>query len=366
MRQKRLLLAVISLIITFNANSYPLPPLPEAVTNNAVASVTVDDTQHIMSFMGLGSGKSYKDVHNKVWKLEIKPDGSHGPWQTMPSVPASTKLKGRLAATAVGLDARIYLFGGYTVARDHSEVSAPDVYAFDVRNDKYIKLASMPVPVDDSVALVYKDRYIYLISGWHNDGNVNLVQVYDTMKDEWFQASPYLGKPVFGHAGGIVDNQIMICDGVTTVPRMLERRTFAAETACYLGEIDFINPARINWFKWVHPTDESRYRMAAAGDVENGRIIFVGGSNNTYNFNGVGYNRVPSEPSDEIWSYYLDSRTWKVTSSERATMDHRGLLRVCDSWVTLGGMSHKQQVLDAITPHIKPKAKKVETTASPN
>ena len=40
----------------------------------------------------------------------------------------------------------------------------------------------MPVPVDDSVALSYKERYIYLISGWHNDGNVNLVQVYDTKK----------------------------------------------------------------------------------------------------------------------------------------------------------------------------------------
>lgn len=25
----------------------------------------------------------------------------------------------------------------------------------------------MPVPVDDSVALVYRDRYVYLVSGWH-------------------------------------------------------------------------------------------------------------------------------------------------------------------------------------------------------
>ena len=242
-----------------------LPALPEPVTNNAVAAVMVKDEQHIISFMGLGAGKGIKDVHNKVWKLTIKADGTNTGWQTMPSVPSSLKLKGRLASVAVGLDDRLYLFGGYTVATDHTEVSAPDVYAFDVKTDSYTLLSPMPVPVDDAVALVYKSRYIYLISGWHNDGNVNLVQVYDTFKDEWFQASPFLGKPVFGHAGGIVDNQMMICDGVTTQAHMLRRRSFAAEAACYLGEINMINPSKINWYSWVHPTDESRYRMAAAG-----------------------------------------------------------------------------------------------------
>jgi len=359
---------------SFSKATNILPSLPEPVTNNAVASVTVNDEQHIVSFMGLGAGKGINDVHNKVWKLVIKADGTNDGWKTMPSVPSSLKLKGRLASVAVGLDDKIYLFGGYTVATDHSEISAPDVYAFDVKTDSYTLLAPMPVPVDDAVALVYRDRYIYLISGWHNDGNVNLTQVYDTFKDEWFQASPFLGKPVFGHAGGIVDNQIMICDGVTTQAHMIQRRSFVAEAACYLGEINMIFPSKINWYSWVHPTDESRYRMAAAGDVENNRILFVGGSNNPYNYDGIGYNKKPSEPNNEIWSYYLDSRTWKVTTSESATMDHRGLLQVGDKWVTIGGMAENQKVLGDMTPHLKttnPTATKdnadaISATASPS
>jgi hypothetical protein len=42
----------------------------------------------------------------------------------------------------------------------------------------------MPVPVDDDISLPYQSRYIYLISGWHNDGNVNLVQLYDTKTNQ--------------------------------------------------------------------------------------------------------------------------------------------------------------------------------------
>lgn len=328
-----------------------LPPMPEAVTNNAVASVSIDGEQHILSFMGLGAGKSYKDVHNKAWQLTIKADGTAQPWKEIAPVPSSFNLKGRLASIAVGLDDKVYIFGGYTVAKDHTEVSAPDVFSYDVKQGTYQRLAPMPVPVDDSVALVYKDRYIYLVSGWHNDGNVNLVQVYDIFKNEWFQASPFLGKPVFGHAGGIVDNQMVICDGVTTVAQMTSRRTFAAETACYIGEINFTNPSKINWYLWVHPTDESRYRMAAAGDPNNDRILFIGGANNPYNYDGIGYNGQPSEPNGEIWSYYLEDRTWKVTESSTPTMDHRGLIKVGDKWVTVGGMRKNQQVTADLVIH---------------
>ena len=125
-------------------------------------------------------------------------------------------LKGRLASTAVGLGEYAYIFGGYTVDSDHTEISSPDVYRFDIKNNTYKHLASMPVPVDDSVAISYKERYIYLISGWHNDGNVNLVQVYDTKNNTWQQASPFLGEPVFGQAAAISGNTIVICDGVKT------------------------------------------------------------------------------------------------------------------------------------------------------
>lgn len=334
------------------AEQLKLPPLPEPVTNNSVGSVTVNGVQYIVSFMGLAQGKTFKDVHNKVWKLAIHPNGQEPVWQRARSVPGSLKLQGRLASVAIGVEDLIYVFGGYTVAANHTEQSAPDVYAYNPVTDHYNLLPPMPVPVDDAIAVSYKNRYIYLISGWHNDGNVNLVQMYDTVKNEWRQASPFLGAPVFGHAGGIVDNQLMVCDGVSTVAHMTQRRTFKQETACYLGEIDVMDPSRINWYQWVHPTDEGRYRMAAAGDVENDRIIFVGGATNPYNFNGIGYDGKPSEPSTEIWSYYIDKRSWQVSESQFATMDHRGLLQVGDKWVTLGGITSEQQVINQVTVHI--------------
>ncbi|MBU2881138.1 galactose oxidase [Psychrosphaera sp. B3R10] len=352
----KLINAIFSVLFLFPlfqvlANEFPL--LPEPVTNNAVATVTIDDVQYIVSFMGLAAGKSYKDVHNKTWKMTVDKAGQYSPWQQVRSVPGSLKLKGRLASIAIGVDDKIYLFGGYTVASNHTEQSAPDVYSYDVLTDHYNLLPPMPVPVDDAIALSYRNRYIYLVSGWHNDGNVNLVQMYDIVKNEWRQASPFLGAPVFGHAGGIVDNQLMVCDGVKTVAHMTRRRSFAQQTACYLGEIDVMNPAQINWYEWVHPTDEGRYRMAAAGDIENDRIIFVGGATNPYNFDGIGYDKIPSEPTSEIWSYYLSTRTWKVTESKETTMDHRGLINVGDKWITVGGMGNKQIVLDQVKTHIQ-------------
>ena len=347
---KKFVFSLITFVSFSSQAELNIPPLPEAVANNAVASVTVEDQQYLLSFMGLGQGKTYKDVHNRAWKLNLAEQPLK--WQSISPVPSSLKLKGRLASIAVGLGENVYLFGGYTVASSHEEVSAPDVYQYHVPSDTYTKLDPMPVPVDDAVALTYRDRYIYLISGWHNDGNVNLVQVYDTAKSEWFQASPFLGDPVFGHAGGIVDNLIMVCDGVRTMPSMHKRRSFAQQTACYRGEINPAQPHKINWHSWFHPTDAGRYRMAAAGDPENDRILFVGGSLNPYNFNGIGYNGQPSEPTTDVWSYNVDKRTWETFKSEASTMDHRGLINIDNAWYTIGGIAGKQVVIPNETKHI--------------
>lgn len=83
------------------------------------------------------------------------------------------------------MDGQVYIFGGYTVAADHSEHSIASVHRLDPADNTYTELTPMPVPVDDTLALVYRDRYVYLVSGWHETGNVNLVQLYDTETDIW-------------------------------------------------------------------------------------------------------------------------------------------------------------------------------------
>jgi N-acetylneuraminic acid mutarotase len=321
--------------------------LPEAVSNNAVTQVSVGNRQYLLSFSGLAKSKGASDVHNKTYVFDIEKNS----WHVGSPVPIANpinELSGRLASVATAINEIAYVFGGYTVAKDHSEVSVPDVYAYHVDTDSYRALAPMPVPVDDSVALPYQDRYVYLVSGWHNDGNVNLVQVYDTTTNSWQQASPFPGKPVFGQAAGIVNNTLVICDGVRVDVHIAKRRNYAAEAACYVGKIADNNPAKISWQKLAHPTGVSRYRMAAAGDNNTGIISFIGGSNNPYNYNGIGYNGVPSKPSNEIWQYHIKNNQWQVLTTNNATMDHRGLLNINGKLVTLGGMGHKQQVLDSI------------------
>jgi len=351
----RLNTVLLCLSCSVNAEQLPALPvnseLPTPVTNNAVTQVKINNHWYLVSFSGLGPMKGYQDVHNHSYVYDV----TKNLWHEKSAVPIAKPmngLTGRLASVATTINEVAYVFGGYTVAKDHSEVSVPDVYAYHVLTDKYQALTPMPVPVDDSIALPYKNRYIYLVSGWHNDGNVNLVQLYDTKTNQWQQASPFPGKPVFGHAGGILDNKMLVCDGVSIDVHLNKRRSYAAQTACYRGEIDPLNPAVISWYKVEHPTGESRYRMASKGLIDTTsntqEIVFIGGSNNPYNYNGIGYNGKPSTPSKQIWRYNLDTKKWQVSNSETATMDHRGLLELNGKLLTIGGMGENQLVLKGI------------------
>ncbi|MDN3380469.1 MULTISPECIES: kelch repeat-containing protein [unclassified Pseudoalteromonas] len=316
-----------------------LPALPEPVANNAVAKVIVNEQAYFLSFMGLGANKDHRSVHNKVWALKL----GDKQWQEKSPVPSSLQPKGRLASTAVGLGEYAYVFGGYTVNSDHTEISSPDVYRYDLKNDRYTQLANMPVPVDDSVALSYQQRYIYLVSGWHNDGNVNLVQVYDIQTDTWQQASPFLGEPVFGQAAAISGNTIVICDGVKTQANADKRRSFAAVAQCLKGTINESNPLKIDWRTLPHPTGTAHYRMAASS--YNGAIYMLGGSANPYNYNGMGYNGKPAPASSHVWRFDIANNRWKIHSSLKTpSMDHRGLLEHGGILYRIGGMDNQQQV----------------------
>lgn len=331
--------------------------MPDRVTNNAITQIVINNEPYFLSFSGLGENKTYLDVHNKSYAYNVTQES----WQQISPVPLSksdieltNNLVGRLASVATSIKDTAYLFGGYTVAKDHTEVSISDVYSYNLQNDKYKLLAPMPVPVDDSVALTYHQKYIYLVSGWHNSGNVNLVQMYNTQTNKWQQATPFPGKAVFGHAGGIVDNKMLICDGVAIKVHKNTRRTYQDEAACYLGEIDEKQPSKIDWRIVKHPTGNARYRMASVGIKSTQNIIFVGGSDNPYNYNGIGYNGIPSQPSDEIWIFNLKKEQWQMQKSIMATMDHRGLLFFRDKLLTLGGMTHNQQVLNSINTYPLP------------
>jgi N-acetylneuraminic acid mutarotase len=342
------LLAGLVFFVALNAvgQENPVPPsLPVPVSNNAVAEITVDNVQYVMSFMGIGPGKTYQDISRQAWLWTSE----SGEWIKFPDVPVD---RGRLASVAVGMQDHILLFGGYTVSKDGTEVSTPEVFMIDPREQTYERLADMPVPVDDTVALPYAGRYVFLVSGWHDVGNVGEVQRYDTLEDSWTAATAFPGVTVFGHAGGIVGNTLIVVGGVGVIAETDGQREFGAIDQAYKGTINPANPDEIEWQALPPTLGTNRYRMAATGDARDNRVFFAGGTERPYNYSGIGYDGEPAEPTGAAFAFDLKEDRWiHFDQLDRPpSMDHRGLLRLPDgALITIGGMGTNQQVLDSIT-----------------
>jgi N-acetylneuraminic acid mutarotase len=325
-----------------------IPNLPEPVSNNAVASTTVRGKTYIASFMGIAPGKQYSDIHNKVWMHTV---GEFG-WSDMPDVPSQQRLNGRIAASAVALNNNFFIFGGFNVNADGSEQTTADSYRLDPITKRYTKLNDVPVPVDDAVALTYQNRYIYLISGWSDHGNVNLVQLFDNYTQRWSQATPFPGKPVFGLAGAMVDNKMLLCDGVALEYYADKKRSYKSEPACYLGTVG-ANANQIDWRLMPHPTGTARYRMAGINSNINGKqmMVFIGGSTTAYNYNGIGYNGVPAEPSAKVWLFSPAEQRWLAAADTTPVMDLRGLIEIDGEIFSVGGMTAGQQISNKLIKH---------------
>jgi hypothetical protein len=92
-----------------------------------------------------------------------------------------------------------------------------------------------------------------------------------------------------------------------------------------------------------------RYRMAAVGVPNLDAVLFVGGSENPYNYDGTGYDGDPSVPATGALLFDIDAQRWRVIEFEgEPTMDHRGLVPFKGQWVTVGGMTSDQRVTDRV------------------
>lgn len=314
-----------------------VPVLPAAVSNNAVAGLSVNGETRLYSFLGLGAGKQWRDITRAAYGWRA--GSAH--WTELPPVPVN---QGRLASVAAVAGGQIYLFGGYTVAEDGDEVSTPEVLRFDPATEAWGRVLEMPVPVDDSMAAVLDDRYVYLVSGWHMDRNVALVQVYDTRTDRWAQATAFPGDPVFGHAGALLGHTLVVCDGVMLTVHD-RKRDFAATDACWRGDIDADDPLRIRWQRIASHPGPPRYRMGAAADSAHGLVVFAGGSENPYNYDGMGYDGQPSSASARVQGYDPERARWYTLAPlPMPSMDHRGMALVDGRFYLIGGMRDGQVV----------------------
>jgi N-acetylneuraminic acid mutarotase len=312
------------------------PGLPAPVTNNAVAARSDGERVTVYSFLGLDSTKTWSGVTNRVFRWEVGTPS----WEELRPVPGV----GRLASTAQAIGDRLYVFGGYTVAEDGSERSLPNVDIYHPDTETWSRGAPIPVPVDDAVSGVWRDSLVYLVSGWHDRDNVADVQIYDPATDTWSQATPIRGQPVFGHTGAVAGNTIVYIDGVR---RDDDGPRYVIESSTWRGDIDPTNPTVISWTRLAQHPGPALYRSAAVA-VERW-IVFAGGTDNPYNYSGIGYNGIPARARDAVWTLDTVSHEWRQGPSlPTPTMDHRGITLAGEHLIMFGGMAGNQQVTSGV------------------
>jgi N-acetylneuraminic acid mutarotase len=337
------ILGAILLSTPLPADGPAVAPLPLPLTNNAVALLRTGKQPRLFSFMGLGAGKTWKDITNQAFELNFGSDK----WAEIHPVPGTV---GRLAASAVGVREQVVLFGGYVVDGQGSETTVPDVNIYRPDAKRWYRGADIPVAVDDAVIGTFKDRYVYLISGWSNKDAVKDVQVYDAEKDTWRAGTPITGTPVFGHAGAIFDDTIVYVDGAYRNPNG-DNPKYVTSEECWVGKIDHHDPTKIEWSKIPNHPGTARYRIAAGVSAHDRKIYFFGGTDNPYNYNGIGYNGQPSEPSAMTFAWDVRGGKWETVNENTpgTTMDSRGLLATPAGLVAIGGMDKGQQVTAKVT-----------------
>lgn len=332
------------------ASPEAIDPLPAAVSNNAVASLRSRGLLTIYSMMGIGPKKTWDAVSNAAYAL----DPAKEKWTEILPVPGTA---GRIAASAAGARDHVFLFGGYVVDAQGGETTVSDVNAYDPVSGHWFRGADIPVPVDDAVVGVLNDRYVYLVGGWSKTESVRNVQIYDAQKNTWQQATPLPGTPVFGHAGSMVGETIVFVDGAYKNPAG-DKPKYIASDECWIGKIDRHDFTKIQWSKLPAHPGTARYRIAAGGSERDQKIYFAGGTDNPYNYNGIGYNGQPAEPSATVFAFNLRSGKWETIEADISdpTMDHRGLVVISDGLVVLGGMEKGQKVTANVA--VIPKATK--------
>jgi N-acetylneuraminic acid mutarotase len=321
--------------LTLAADAPRIPAMPAAVSSNAVASLK--GGLEIFSLMGVGPRKTWDDVTNQVYELHL----ASGKWSDGRPVPGAA---GRLGASAIGVRAQVFLFGGYVLDGQGGELILPDVNAYMPETQRWYRAEDVPVPVDRAVIGAYRERFVYLIGGRAKTGPVGNVQVYDVEKDTWSQATPFPGTPVFGHAGGLVDDAIVIVDGAAKGPAGGAK--YVASDECWTGKIDRKDPNKFEWSKLPAHPGSARFGIAGGASDRDRRIFFSGGSVNPHDFTGMDYEGKPSQVTTVTFAYDLHGHRWETIAEDTfdPRMDTPGVIATPLGNLVLGGMAKNQAV----------------------
>jgi N-acetylneuraminic acid mutarotase len=325
--------------------------LPEPLSNAAVAVINEKSGPQLIVALGIGPGKNWQAVSRRAYALSIQKNR----WRRLPDVPGvadsvgSTFDKGRLASMAINLDGYFVLFGGYSVSANAQEISQPNIQRYNAWKNQWEERPGMWPPataVDDSLVLAHAGQAL-LVSGWSTYRNVALVQIYHddnkSQEPRWQQATTIVGPPVFGHAGALAGNVIVYCGGAFVDPSAKPK--YQLDNHCYRGEIDPSDAQKIAWRVLQDvPDDVPRYR-GAAGAWDDDTLVFVGGTESPYNYNGIAYSGEPAAAMASVWAYHVKQDQWeRLHDLPEAVTDLRGLAASSLGLFVVGGMRDEQQV----------------------
>ncbi len=331
----------LSAALVLEADQKTLPSMPAAVSSNAVASLK--QGLELFSMMGVGPRKTWDDITNQVYIMHL----ASGKWSEGRPVPG---VAGRLGAAAAGAKGLVILMGGYIVDSRESGMTVPDVNIYVPSDQRWYRGKDIPAPVSNAMVGVNHDRFVYLVGGRGIGGPVNDVQLYDAEKDSWTAATPFPGTPVFGLAGGLADDAIVIIDGAkkstaSTGP------AYVPSDECWEGKIDRKDPARITWTKLPAHPGAARFGIAAGGSDRDRKVFFSGGTATLHNYKGVGFEQQPADASTVTFAYDVHGNRWETVSENTPDprMDAGSIQDTPLGPVILGGMARNQAVTARVT-----------------
>lgn len=312
--------------------------LPEPVSNNALTEGFINNEPFLFSFGGIDETKLFSGIHLRSYRYNI----NTGTTDQIPDLPDTM---GKIASAASRIDTIIYIAGGYHVFSNGSEVTSGKMHRYDITNNVFLEDApDIPVPTDDHVQAVWRNQLIYLITGWNTTANIPNVQIYNPETNAWLTGTnvPTNDYRSFGASGTIIGDTIYYFGGATSDPG------FGIQNQLRIGTINPDNPSDISWSITTPDTTISGYRMAATS--VNGIPHWIGGSKNTYNFNGIAYDGSGGVPTAKR-DLYTDTTSilWKEILNTQLPMDLRGIADINNTIKYIaGGMGDNQIVSNAI------------------
>lgn len=194
-------------------------------------------------------------------------------WLVKPDMPT-----GRQEIYAGAAEGRIYIPGG--ILADGVTTSAA-FEAFDVKENKWVDLASLPTPRHHITPAVIGGQ-IYAVGGfdgpfpeWEMKSDMF---IYDIKKDKWRKGVP-LPKPRGEHVAVALDNRVHVIGGRITKAGGKSHFDSFLDT----GEHDIFDPSTNQWTKGAAAITA---RNSAAAAVIDGLIYVVGGRKNVIQEDG--------------------------------------------------------------------------------